>query len=188
MSLHQQIEEVIHTSTDNWFMKQFIKKVVGCMVGGGADDVYRTTTMLPEGYNKIWEAIVSKHNLNVKLGVGIKSIDRRLSDPDPSAPITITFEDGSSSDYDFLIYTAAHAHASKIVTDLTSSESEIFSALNSYVLATTIYSSDPVAHYSDVDTGAPIMYDVDKMASKENDGEVRNKKTVSGFSQNDSVE
>ncbi|GMH80711.1 hypothetical protein TL16_g08665 [Triparma laevis f. inornata] len=169
MSLHQQIEEVVHTSTDNWFMKQFIKKVVGCMVGGGADDVYRTTTMLPEGYNKIWETIVTHNNLNVQFGADITSIDRQLFDP--AAPVTITFSDGSSTDYDFLIYTAPHAHASKIVTDLTSSETEIFTSLNSYVLATTIYSSDPVSHYSDPDTGSPIMYNVDKMSTIKNDGE-----------------
>ncbi|GMI11288.1 hypothetical protein TrLO_g10485 [Triparma laevis f. longispina] len=169
MSLHQQIEKVVHTSTDNWFMKQLIKKVVGCMVGGGADDVYRTTTMLPEGYNKIWETIVTHNNLNVQFGADITSIDRHLSDP--AAPVTISFSDGSSTDYDFLIYTAPHAHASKIVTDLTSSETEIFTSLNSYVLSTTIYSSDPISHYSDPDTGSPIMYNADKMSTAKNDGE-----------------
>ena len=50
---------------------------------------------------------------------------------------------GYEKEYDFLIY-SAHVHAHKYVKDLVSEEASIFSKLQSFVLATTLYTSDPV--------------------------------------------
>lgn len=156
-------------SSDNWFMKQLIRQVTRMFVGADGGDVYRTTTMLPEGYNKIWETIVEVEQLDVRLSVDIAAIDRNLGDS--SAPVTITLSDGELLEFDYLVYTAAHAHAHKIVGDLTSEETRIFEKLQSYVLSTTIYSSNAVKHYSNEDTHAPIMYNVGKMQGVANDGQ-----------------
>jgi len=78
MSMHQQIEEISSWSTDNWFMKSFIRQITKMFVGGDAAQVYRTTTMLPEGYGKIWPKVVEHHSLDVRLNTDIVSIDRQV--------------------------------------------------------------------------------------------------------------
>ena len=82
----------------------------------------------------------------------------------------VSLSTGEKLEFDFLIYTAPHAHSNKIVVDLSPPESAIFDSLSSYVLSTTIYTSDSVPHYSS-DRGSPIMYNVDKMSGAPNDGE-----------------
>ena len=169
MSMHQQIEEICAWSSDNWLMKEFVRQITKMFVGGDAAQVYRTTTMLPEGYGKIWPTIAAHHDLDIRYNTNIASIDRQLDDDE--APVLISLADDTVLEFDFLIYTAAHAHAYKIVGDLVEDETAIFESLESYVLATTIYTSDAVEHYSTSDRDAPIMYNVDKMASVANDGE-----------------
>ena len=66
-------------------------------------------------------------------------------------------------EYDFLIYSAPFAHSHKYVKDLVEKETSIFNLLESFVLATTLYTSSPVLDYSD-ETHAPIMYSADKMS------------------------
>jgi len=172
MSFHQKIEEITRMKTSNPVVKAFVRKVTDTLVGGDADAVYRTTTMLPEGYGKLWQRIYEREKLDVRFGVEDLRIDRQLDDAD--APVVVEYTNSSGGaarvEFDFLVYTAAHAHAQKYVGDLTSSEAAIFDTLESYVLATTLYESDPVAQYSEgADT--PIMYNVGKMLSGANDGE-----------------
>eukprot|EP00520_Triparma_pacifica_P017886 CAMPEP_0118632508 /NCGR_PEP_ID=MMETSP0785-20121206/486_1 /TAXON_ID=91992 /ORGANISM="Bolidomonas pacifica, Strain CCMP 1866" /LENGTH=600 /DNA_ID=CAMNT_0006523291 /DNA_START=1 /DNA_END=1803 /DNA_ORIENTATION=- len=186
MSMHQQIEEICSWSSDNWFMKEFVRQITKMFVGGDAAQVYRTTTMLPEGYGKIWPKIASHHDLDIRFDADIVSIDRQLGDP--SAPVIVTLADDQVLEFDFLIYTAPHAHSNKIVKDLHKEETEIFDSLESYVLATTLYTSDSVDHYSISDHNAPIMYNVDKMSNVENDGQWyadRNDMSIFGNSKKD---
>ena len=125
--------------------------------------------MLPEGYGKIWSKIADAHSLDVRFSTDIASIDRQLDDA--SAPVLVALASGEVLEFDFLVYTAPHAHSNKIVKNLHSEETAIFDSLESYVLATTIYKSDAVAHYSTSDNKSPIMYNVDKMINADNDGE-----------------
>jgi hypothetical protein len=135
------------------------------------DGVKDVTTMLVEGFGKIWPTIVERDDLKVLYGVEIESIDRQVDNP--SAKVLITYKQNGESevkDFDFLIYTAPHAHAHKYVKDLSDSESSIFSKLSSFVLSTTLYDSDAVASYTDDATKKPIMYNTEKMHGPETDG------------------
>lgn len=147
------------------------------MVGATADGVDRTTTMLPEGYGKIWATIYQKEGLDVRFGVEIPAggIDRQLGNPD--APVRVTYSAGGAApvteEFDFLLYTAALQDGflnKKFVSDATAEEARIFSTLKGYVLATTLYRSDWVADYSDQGRDAPIMYNADKMDNRTMDG------------------
>ena len=73
-------------------------------------------------------------------------------------------------EFDFLIYSGPHAHAHKYVSDVVAKEKHIFSQLKSFVLATTLYVSDPVQDYTDKEHKVPIMYSADKMADSSQDG------------------
>lgn len=176
MSFHQQLEKYLLFGTNpvskisEAMMGSGVQDLVRWLVGGTADVVARTTTMLPEGYQKIWTTIAEKDALDVRFGVEILNIDRKLNDP--TAPVKIKYrQDGKLvyEDYDFLIYTAPHVHAKKYVKDVTPEEERIFDSLNSFVLATTLYTSAPVVDYTD-DTERPIMYSADKMSGPKADG------------------
>lgn len=145
MSMHQKILQITKMTSNNVLLKAFVEKVVTYLVGADANAVYRTTTMLPEGYGKIWSTIHEKDNLDVRFGVNIKpgGIDRQLDNP--KAPVKITYnQDGGKSkmeEYDFLLYTAALKDGfikKKFVKDTTSDERRIMSTLEGYVLATTL--------------------------------------------------
>lgn len=131
------------------------------------------TTMLPEGFGKLWTTIVERDGLRVLRGVEIayRGIDRQIHDA--SAPVLITYKhDGEdvTEEFDFLIYTAAHSHAQRWVSDLVEPEADAFSKLTSFVLSTTLYESDPVAGYTDAATDKPIMYNTQKVRGPESDG------------------
>lgn len=174
MSMHQQIEEVklLAEASSSPPMMELLRALTSLFVGGDADQVYRTTTMLPEGYGKLWQTIHTKDGLSVRFGVEIGQIDRQLSDK--AAGVKVTFrQDGGSwqtEEYDFLLYTAPFAHASTYVKDLTLVETSIFTKLKSFVLTTTLYTSDAVKGYSEPSVGAPIMYNADKMDNNTMDG------------------
>jgi len=55
------------------------------------------------------------------------------------------------------------------VQDLVEEDTSIFNRLESFVLATTLYTSSPVLGYSD-ETHAPIMYSAEKMSGPAKDG------------------
>lgn len=126
------------------------------------------------GYQKIWTTIAEKDGLDVRYGVEIldQGIDRQLDDP--SAPVRIKYRQKGKNEvieeeYDFLIYSAPHAHAKNFVKDVAIQEESIFSSLKSFVLATTLYSSEPVLDYTD-SARRPIMYEADKMSGPSHDG------------------
>lgn len=117
--------------------------------------------------------MVEKDGLDVRYGVDIleKGIDRQLHNH--SAPILIKYKQHGklvTEEFDFLIYSAPHAHAQKYVKDVVSNEQRIFSQLKSFVLATTLYTSPPVKDYTDEKHQLPIMYSADKMADSSQDG------------------
>jgi len=177
-SMHEKIEEckLMAKASDSAPMKAFVHLLTTFFVHGDAANVFRTTTMLPEGYGKVWKTIYEKDALDVRFGVEIAKggIDRQLDQN--NAGVKVTFRQNGSpwrtEEYDFLLYTAPFAHASKFVKDLTMNEDAIFSQLKSFVLATTLYKSDAVKDYSEPGTGinAPIMYNTDKMGNKTMDG------------------
>jgi len=176
MSMHQKIEEckLMGATSSSLPMRTFIQLLTKLFVGGSADAIARTTTMLPEGYGKLWKNIHETDSLDVRFGVEIAmaGIDRQLEEE--AAGVKVTFrQDGGESrteEFDFLMYTAPFAHANKFVKDLAESESGIFDQLRSYVLATTIYKSDAVKEYSEPSRNTPIMYDADKMDNYTMDG------------------
>jgi hypothetical protein len=189
MSLHEQITICESLTSDNPLANKFVKDLATLLVGGGAEAVYRTTTMLPEGYGKLWQTIYEKDKLNVLFGIEIPQggIDRKLS-VSGMPGVSITFQQnggpGRTEEFDFLIYTAPHASAHKYVRDLTRKESSIFGMLQSFVLSTTLYKSDAVKDYTDEGRDAPIMYNTDKMDSKSTDGSWyadRNDPRIFGF-------
>ncbi|CAE7783139.1 unnamed protein product [Symbiodinium pilosum] len=175
MSFRQQLERI--SNPDSKYLQalrgRWVHDLTWLLVGGSANVVQRTTTMLPEGYQKIWTTMAKKDALDVRSGVEIQGIDRQLHDP--AAPVRITYTQSSDptkvvkEDYEFLIYSGPHAHAHKYVKDLVPQEEAIFSRLKSFVLATTIYQSDPVLDYTDK-AEVPIMYSADKMSGPEQDG------------------
>jgi len=180
MSFREQLETVYNPSMKG-HMGRLCQSMQGCwvwglvswLVGGDAKPVRRTTTMLPEGYEKIWTTMVEKDGLDVRYGVDIleKGIDRQLHNH--SAPILIKYKQHGklvTEEFDFLIYSAPHAHAQKYVKDVVSNEQRIFSQLKSFVLATTLYTSPPVKDYTDEKHQLPIMYSADKMADSSQDG------------------
>merc|ERR1712226_242137 len=59
MSMHQKIEEcrLLAMASNSPPMKAFLKLLTKTFVGGNADAVVRTTTMLPEGYGKLWKTM-----------------------------------------------------------------------------------------------------------------------------------
>ena len=133
----------------------------------------RRQLRIPEGHQRLWTTMAAADGINVLYGVSILSIDRQLSDPD--LPVRIQYtqksrpEEVMEKEYDFLIYLAARVHARKYVKDLVSEEASIFSKLQSFVLATALYTSDPVLDYTD-ERQAPIMYRTDKMFDPSQDG------------------
>ncbi|CAJ1390134.1 unnamed protein product [Effrenium voratum] len=176
MSFREELEKFYDPKSE--FFQQirgtWVRAVVTAIVGGAADVVKRTTTMLPEGYQKIWTTIAEKDGLDVRYGVEIldQGIDRQLDDP--SAPVRIKYRQKGKNEvieeeYDFLIYSAPHAHAKNFVKDVAIQEESIFSSLKSFVLATTLYSSEPVLDYTD-SARRPIMYEADKMSGPSHDG------------------
>lgn len=176
MSMHEKIEEykAMACLSNTSLTRAVVKKLTTCMVGGEADTVFRTTTMLPEGYGKLWKTIYEQDELDVKFGVEIKTggIDRQLARRDAGVKVTYRQDGGEwrTEEYDFLLYTAPFAHSHKFVNDLTKQERSIFSQLESFVLTTTLYQSDAVKDYSEPDLDSPIMYNVDKLDSYTHDG------------------
>eukprot|EP00438_Fugacium_kawagutii_P034655 Skav201621 [mRNA] locus=scaffold5983:38328:45523:- [translate_table: standard] len=178
MSFRQQLEKIYNPSMKNGIGRMcqsirgcWIQSLVSWLVGGDANAVKRTTTMLPEGYEKIWTTMAEKDGLDIRFGVDIMEIDRQLDKEDAGVLVTYT-QDGQkkTEEYDFLIYSGPHAHAKKFVKDVANQEQRIFSSLKSFVLATTLYTSDPVKDYTDKEHKSPIMYSADKMADSSQDG------------------
>lgn len=176
-SMHQKIEEcrLMAKTSNTKIMKYFLKSLTKAFVGGDAEAISRTTTMLPEGYGKIWKTMHEMDGLDVRFGVEIASggIDRQLGQAGAGVKVTYRQDGGAeqTEEFDFLLYTAPFSHASKFVKDLTAEESRIFNQLKSFVLATTLYQSTAVDHYSDPDAGdAPIMYNTMKMEDSTMDG------------------
>mmetsp|Transcript_12694 Transcript_12694/g.30216 ORF Transcript_12694/g.30216 Transcript_12694/m.30216 type:complete len:629 (+) Transcript_12694:74-1960(+) len=173
MSFREKLEKYLNPECKfyQYVRGLWVDAVVTLAVGGHADPVKRTTHMLPEGYQKIWTTMAEHDAIDVRFGVQIKSIDRQLHDE--LAPVIIKYTQDSSEvieeEYDFLIYSGPHAQAHKYVKDLVEKETSIFNRLESFVLATTLYTSSPVLDYSD-ETHAPIMYSADKMSGPEQDG------------------
>ena len=181
MSFRQQLEKFTDYTTKNkagrFFQSmrgRWVRRLVSWLVGGKAGAVKRTTTMLPEGYQKIWTTIAEKDGLDVRFGVDIleQGIDRQLASSS-NTPIVIKYTQNGeqkTEEFQFLIYSGPHAHAKKYVKDLADQEQSIFSKLKSFVLATTLYASPPVKDYTDESHQLPIMYSADKMADSSQDG------------------
>mmetsp|Transcript_82512 Transcript_82512/g.163871 ORF Transcript_82512/g.163871 Transcript_82512/m.163871 type:complete len:639 (-) Transcript_82512:59-1975(-) len=176
-SLHNNLEDMLHRVVENrdgllsWFVHRQIRRFTELLVGGGAAAVSRLTTMMPEGYAKLWNRIYEKDQLNVSFNVEIedKGIQRR---PDGTVSIKYSENGGPPIDneYDYLIYTAPHALAEKYM-DLTTAEQKIFQRLSYFVLMTTFYRSEPVAGYSTEDSGKSGMYNYNALdGGKEDDG------------------
>ena len=180
MSFRQQLEKISNPSMQNgpgrvWqsLRGRWIKGLVTGLVGGEADPVKRTTTMVPEGYEKIWTTMAKKDELDIRYGIEIVEggIDRQLEKE--NAGVVVTYmQNGQkmTEEFDFLIYSGPHAHAKKYVKDVAAEEQRIFSSLKSFVLATTLYTSAPVKDYTDEKHQLPIMYSADKMADSSQDG------------------
>ena len=181
MSFRQQLEKIADYTTKNKAGRIcqsmrgcWVRGLVSWLVGGEAGAVKRTTTMLPEGYQKIWTTIAEKDGLDVRFGVDIleQGIDRQLASSS-NTPIVIKYTQNGeqkTEEFQFLIYSGPHAHAKKYVKDLADQEQSIFSKLKSFVLATTLYASPPVKDYTDESHQLPIMYSADKMADSSQDG------------------
>jgi hypothetical protein len=171
------VQQSLHSKTDvgsgalaSW-LEDMIAKVSNMLVGGNAAAVQKITTMIPEGYNKLWKRIHEQDQLDVRFNVTIA--DSGIHRPD-SGPITITYSqnggDDITAEYDILIYTGPHALAERYV-DVTSEEKDIFQHLSNYVLMTTLYESEPVPGYSD-EKAIPIMYRYSTLdGGSEDDGE-----------------
>mmetsp|Transcript_82235 Transcript_82235/g.129453 ORF Transcript_82235/g.129453 Transcript_82235/m.129453 type:complete len:611 (-) Transcript_82235:16-1848(-) len=176
MSMHQKIEEckLLAKTSNSAPVRHFVWLLTKTFVGGSAKTVVRTTTMLPEGYAKIWKTIYEKESLDVRFGVEIQNggIDRQLAQANAGVKVTYRQRGGSwrTEEFDFLVYTGPHAHAAKYVQDLTGAEKSIFDQLQSFVLATTLYQSDAVEDYTEGSVNAPIMYNADKMDNHTMDG------------------
>lgn len=176
MSMHEKIEEckLMAKASNTRPMREFLKLLAKTFVGGDADAVLRTTTMLPEGYGKLWDAMHEHEGLDVRFGVEIKEggIDRQLDEAGAGVKVTYRQNGGSwrTEEFDFLLYTAPFAHSHKFVKDVTPAENSIFSQLKSFVLATTLYQSDAVKGYTEPSVSAPIMYNTDKMDNSTMDG------------------
>jgi hypothetical protein len=176
MSMHQKIEEckLLAKTSESAPMRAFLRLLTKTFVGGNADAVVRTTTMLPEGYGKLWKTIYEKEGLDVRFGVELKEggIDRQLTRADDGVKVTYRQRGGSwhTEEFDFLVYTAPFVHSAKYVKDLTEVEKHIFSQLQSFVLSTTLYQSDAVIDYTEPSLNAPIMYNTDKMDNHTMDG------------------
>ena len=117
MSFRQQLESLYdpHSTFLQSIRGRWVHDLTWLMVGGTADVVKRTTTMLPEGYQKIWTTMAESDALDVRYGVEILEIDRQLHDP--TAPVRIKYTQSSNptevieEEYKFLIYSGPHAHA-----------------------------------------------------------------------------
>lgn len=176
MSLHDRIEAIISpnqnfgTSLRDWW----VHKVARLLVGGDAESIRRTTTMLPEGYGRLWTKIVEQEKLDVRFQVEITAGGIERQADDPAAPVRITYSQAGgpsvTEEYDFLIYTGPHAHAHKYVADLSAFEASLFSKLQSYVLSATLYKSDSVASFTDASSSKPLMFNAEKVRGPDADG------------------
>lgn len=171
-SLHMKVEKILGETS--WYLKWAIRDIANFIVGGDARAISRITTMLPEGYAKIWKRMHEKDNINVRFHVEIESIDRQLHDE--AAPVKITFsEAGSKSqteEFDVLVYTAPHGLAHSFVKDIAAEEQRIFEGLSPYVLMTTLYKGAPVPGYSTSDAKKTIFYDTKALVDKKSDGDL----------------
>jgi len=131
---------------------------VGFLLGVDAGKVEVDKQVLPEGWEKLWQAMHEQDALDVRFNVEIAhhGIKRDLLKPD--SPVTVTFfQPGRAKaimEFDMLMYTAPHAFAARFVSDLTPWEQRIFSDLAASVSVTTLYRSGPVPGYSTSQAGA----------------------------------
>jgi Flavin containing amine oxidoreductase len=170
----------IGASPSNVVCVQFVKLLTDLLVGNNAGVSNGFLFLQPEGWQKLLTTIADKEELNIQLGVTDLQVDRSLDDD--RAPIRISynqvltgFPDGVpgsqpnfvEEEYDFVIYTAPHAHAHKYVVDLTEQETKIFDKLESLVVMATLYTATAVRGYY---TDGGIAYHPNRLNSLEDDG------------------
>lgn len=159
------VQKMLHEVRQRWMgagntsnmMKLFVHKAAKYLVGGAATGVEQPTTMLPEGFQTLWQRIVEQDGLKVTLNANIVNfgIDRQLDYP--TEPIRISREvEGEKwplvEEYDELIYAAPLRDATMSFLDITDEEREIFGDLKMSSLVTTLYSSDSAPKGSLYDT------------------------------------
>merc|ERR1719498_1560668 len=154
--MHQRLENNLGTLSSTWLGKKIVELIADAIVGNYAEAVTRTTTVLAEGYGKLLSTIHKTLNLNVKFGVEISSVDRKLTQG-PNFPLEVTYtQNGGSAvteSYDFLMWAGPLKHSVKYFANATDMEKTYFGSLQEYVLATTLYNGDSIPGYH-----APIMY------------------------------
>lgn len=79
-------EQILGTSCET--LKPLIREVTDFFVGGHAPAITNMYSLLPEGWQKIWEVILQKDALDVRLNIEITEIDRQLHDEKaPAKPV-----------------------------------------------------------------------------------------------------
>jgi len=176
MSFHNKIAEISSWASHSTLLMKVIQDLTQSWVGGNAEEVSQVATTLPEGYEKIWRTIHEKESLDVRFGAEIApgGIDRQLGQSGAGVKVTYRQDGGAwkTEEFDFLLYTAPHAHSSKYVMDLTVQESSIFRRLRSFVITATLYRSDTPSFFTvgDSKTTTPLMYNTPAMDSSIRDG------------------
>jgi len=142
-------------------------------LGDSAGSDMIATTMVPEGFQKIWQRVHEQDQLDVRFNVEIAKIQRAKKWKKKN-PIKITYSQSGGDEltekFDLLIYTAPHALAGDFVK-LTKKEKKIFKHLSQYILMATVYESSPVVGYSDEVSAKSGMFNISALDSgSEDDG------------------
>lgn len=124
-SFHDAIEDLLPLSTNSFVWKTVVNMLTSIFLQHTGKSLYRTTTVLPEGFEKLWNTINDREELEVRFGVKDLVINRQLHDN--SAPVLVSYtfsgttvnsdsqEENvvSNEEFDFLIYTGPHASVDK---------------------------------------------------------------------------
>lgn len=151
-------------------IRQLIRILTHCLVGGNADEVEDLRQVLPEGWGKLWTAMHEQDDLDVRLNAEIldDGIDRQLGNP--QSPVKVTFRQlgqrQQSLMFDILMYSAPHALANRYVKDLTLKERLIFSDLRAGFLMPSLYQGDALPGYSTKNSSRTFSVDVNVLINE----------------------
>jgi hypothetical protein len=96
--------------------------------------------VLQSGFQNLWKTIADREELNVLYEVQIEKVNRHLNEPDQKITIEAKGPSGQDLHYecDFLIEACPLPFALKFMEDATDTEKELFSAIESYSVLTTL--------------------------------------------------
>eukprot|EP00756_Hemistasia_phaeocysticola_P032907 Hpha_TRINITY_DN16436_c0_g11::TRINITY_DN16436_c0_g11_i1::g.164107::m.164107 len=119
-------------------------------------------SMLADGYSSLWDKMYATEKLNVTFRTHIQRVVRNST----AAPVVVSGTIGGTPferHADFLIITSPLKLALDFLVDKTVMETEVFPALESFTLTTTLYKAPPMVNFTDASSRNSIAYWTDNL-------------------------